>query len=347
MFIVSFEEKTMAQENIENTGQGGQPETGAGGAGKVGEKPAPAVADETEKVKNNDGGKNNAPAKQTNYSSSNGGVVALGVYLVVLTLLFFYGFKVLMTAETPQTRVADNGKKQISCGTDTRELEEATSDDTSDQKAKTNSAETNAANADPTNTDTNATNTNNVNASTNTTTNVANKTTGGNSKANAKQGGNGNNENTKTKTTAQTVKSDVPEVTVPPYLCVKAAFSYNRILPADGYLFLVVLFAGILGALLRGIGSFVRHLGLGDFSFQWAWFYLLLPLSGAIVSLAIYLVLRGGFYGGGVGKGLVLNVFAFAALAVLTGLFSENAIEKLRQVAVTLLTDVPAKVEKK
>ncbi len=70
-----------------------------------------------------------------------------------------------------------------------------------------------------------------------------------------------------------------------------------------------------------------------------------LPFSGAALSLVIYFVIRGGFYGGSFGKGLVLNLFSFAALAALTGLFTDQAMEKLKQVAVTLLAEAPPKVE--
>ncbi len=101
----------------------------------------------------------------------------------------------------------------------------------------------------------------------------------------------------------------------------------------------------MVGAVTRGIFSFVRHHGVKDFSFSWTWFYLFLPFSGAVVSLFLYFIIRGGFYGSPVGKGLVLNFFAFVALSTLSGLFAENAMEKLRQVAEVLLSKVPPKVE--
>ncbi len=63
------------------------------------------------------------------------------------------------------------------------------------------------------------------------------------------------------------------------------------------------------------------------------------------MSLVIYFVIRGGFYGSSFGKGVVLNLFSFTALGTLTGLFTDNAMEKLKQVAKMLLADVPPKVE--
>jgi hypothetical protein len=91
------------------------------------------------------------------------------------------------------------------------------------------------------------------------------------------------------------------------------------------------------------MGSFFTHLGERDFTFKWSWFYLLLPYSGGALALVIYFVIRGGFYGATFGKGLVLNVFSFAALAALTGLFSEHAMIKLKQLATSLLGEVPSK----
>ena len=73
--------------------------------------------------------------------------------------------------------------------------------------------------------------------------------------------------------------------------------------------------------------------------------YILLPFIGGGLSLVIYLVVRGGFYGSTFGKGVVINLFSFAALGTLTGLFTDNALEKLKQVAESLLSDVPPKVE--
>jgi hypothetical protein len=101
----------------------------------------------------------------------------------------------------------------------------------------------------------------------------------------------------------------------------------------------------MLGGTIRALHSLVKHLGLKDFSFYWSWFYITLPFTSAGLAIVIYFVLRGGFYGGGFGKGLVLNIFSFAALAALTGLFTDNAMERLKQAASTMLAPVPDKVD--
>ncbi len=156
-----------------------------------------------------------------------------------------------------------------------------------------------------------------------------------------------NGENAKTSPTPKaTPDYSTPEISVPKNVYVRMpGFSTGDIWSSESYVFLVVLFAGALGGTIRAMHSLVKHLGLKNFSFYWSWFYITLPFSGAGLAVVIYFVLRGGFYGGGFGKGLVLNIFSFAALAALTGLFSDNAMEKLKQVAVTLLADVPPKVD--
>jgi len=53
------------------------------------------------------------------------------------------------------------------------------------------------------------------------------------------------------------------------------------VVTADNYVVLVILFSGMLGAAIRVNYSFYKHLGFSDFSFNWSWFYLLLPFFGA------------------------------------------------------------------
>jgi uncharacterized membrane protein len=291
---------------------------------------------------------------RTDYASSKRGIIGLGAYLVLMTVMTVIFLAALMMAEDPPlTKVKDDtgaetDKEQICCGTECRDVvvvkptpsaspTPSPSPNNTNAAANTTNSATNGGNVNTgntaginTNVNATPTNVNTVNKNVNTNQNV-------NTNTNAKANSNGN-----TNTTKAVAKQDFPEITVPAYLCIDA-FRIT-FLSADGYLFFIVLFAGMLGALIRGTASFFKHLGLGDFSFKWTWFYILLPLSGATLSLVIYFVIRGGFYGGSFGKGLVLNVFAFAAFAMLTGLFSEHAMEKLRQVAVTLLSDVPSKV---
>lgn len=260
-------------------------------------------------------------------------VILLGVYLALTLLVSVYLLAIMAMAEPPEKATSDLLVK--CCGVNGKDCPTPTPTP-APTSANTNTNGANNSNATPGNTAVANTNQTNSNAASNT----ANQTANGNSNSNASSTANVN-KTSAANANRETFKQDIPEVTIPPVVCVEW---FGR-LPADGFLFLIVLFAGMVGAVTRGIFSFVRHHGVKDFSFSWTWFYLFLPFSGAVVSLFLYFIIRGGFYGSPIGKGLVLNFFAFVALGTLSGLFAENAMEKLRQVAEVLLAKVPPKVE--
>jgi Bacterial Ig-like domain (group 2) len=150
--------------------------------------------------------------------------------------------------------------------------------------------------------------------------------------------------NTATPTSNTTTAANtLQESSIPIVIKVDGGYSDNHCLTGDGYVFLIVLFAGMVGATIRVVFSFLVHLGRKDFGFNWAWYYIFLPYFGGTLSLVIYFVIRGGFYGGAIGKPLYINVFSFAALGALTGLFSDQAMEKLKLVAESLLTKTESK----
>lgn len=265
----------------------------------------------------------------TDYRASNAGVILLALYLVLtLVLSIFLLFSLMTARKTGETAGTPNLANANGAGNSNRNVN-ALADSNSNQNANLNAGpNTTAGNVNLNSGNGNA----NARAGNANSNRVASNASNGNSSA-----GNTNAAPADSPPPEQKFyKNDIPgEVT---------AYLFGK-LTADSYVFLVVLFAGMMGALIRGIHSFFKHLGLGDFSFKWTWFYILLPFSGAALSLVIYLVIRGGFYSSSFGNELSLNLFSFAALAALTGLFSDNAIEKLRQVAKVLLADVPPKVE--
>lgn len=116
------------------------------------------------------------------------------------------------------------------------------------------------------------------------------------------------------------------------------------IFSGEAYLFLIVIVSGALGVIARAIFSIFRHIGLGDFSFRWTWYYILSPSGGIALSVVFYVVVRGGFYNPATISGdLPLNPFSFAALGALAGLFSENAMLKLKKIAEVLFMPVEEK----
>lgn len=104
-------------------------------------------------------------------------------------------------------------------------------------------------------------------------------------------------------------------------------------------LLLIVIIAGILGALLHIIRSLFWYVGNRDFRSSWVLMYILLPFAGALLALAFYFLIRGGFFPqANANEG---NPIGFAALAFLIGLFSAQAGLKLKQVFETVFSAAP------
>jgi hypothetical protein len=111
-------------------------------------------------------------------------------------------------------------------------------------------------------------------------------------------------------------------------------FSLN--LDAELTMILVVLFAGVIGAFIQSLGSIAYHQANKNLLEEWAAWYVTRPFIGAGLALAIYLVLRAGFIGVGTDASSI-NIFGTAALAAISGMFTDKATTKLKEVANTLL----------
>jgi hypothetical protein len=88
---------------------------------------------------------------------------------------------------------------------------------------------------------------------------------------------------------------------------------------------------GAGGGTIHGLASLSVHVGRATFHPNWTLFYLARPFVGAGMALITYLVLSSGIGGFVAEKELVL--FAWAALA---GLYSQPALDKLRDLFVSL-----------
>ena len=109
-----------------------------------------------------------------------------------------------------------------------------------------------------------------------------------------------------------------------------------RSLSQDARLFVVVACAGALGGLLHGIRSLYWYVGNGEFKRSWSLMYLLLPITGAIMGIGFYFIIRGGLMSPSSNSGDT-NPYGMAAVAFLFGLFSQQAALKLKDVFETLL----------
>lgn len=108
----------------------------------------------------------------------------------------------------------------------------------------------------------------------------------------------------------------------------------------DGRLLLVVALAGALGGLIHVLRSAYWYIGNRELVRSWLAMYILLPFVGSVLSLIFYLVIRGGFFSA---QATVQQTspYGFAAVASLVGMFTPQAVLKLKQVAETVLAKPP------
>lgn len=121
-------------------------------------------------------------------------------------------------------------------------------------------------------------------------------------------------------------------------------FTWNLSLSREFLFFLAVALAGALGGLIHTIRSFAWYVGNRNLKWSWVPFNLLLPVVGALAGTVFYLVLRAGLFSPSTSVDNA-SPFGFAAIAVLAGLFSQQAFEKLRLIARDVFTDEPKGVD--
>ncbi len=111
----------------------------------------------------------------------------------------------------------------------------------------------------------------------------------------------------------------------------------NIIFTKESNLIVVVALSGALGGLVHSLRSFYKY--VGNRKLMWSWFamYILLPFVGTCMGLVFYLVIRAGFFSPQAHVEET-SPFGFAALAALVGLFSEQAVLKLKDVSETVFT---------
>ena len=101
-------------------------------------------------------------------------------------------------------------------------------------------------------------------------------------------------------------------------------------------LLLIVILAGALGSLVHTVRSVYWYVGNRKLKWSWLAKYILQPFAGSALSVIFYVVIRGGFFSP---QTTFENTspFGFAALSALVGLFSEQAVLKLKKVAEMVL----------
>lgn len=102
-------------------------------------------------------------------------------------------------------------------------------------------------------------------------------------------------------------------------------------------LILIVAMAGALGGLVHSLRSLYWYVGNRGLVWSWMLMYVLRPFVGTTLALVFYFVIRGGLFSPQANIAQT-SPFGFAGLAGLIGLFSEQAVLKLKEVAETLLS---------
>jgi len=114
-------------------------------------------------------------------------------------------------------------------------------------------------------------------------------------------------------------------------------FFYWKIpISADLRLLAVVVFTGALGGQIHTLRSFAWYVGNRRLMTSWLIQYILTPFVAASLALVFYFVMRAGFFPAN-STTQNMNVYGFAGLAGLVGLFSTMAVNKLKRMAKELL----------
>jgi hypothetical protein len=118
-------------------------------------------------------------------------------------------------------------------------------------------------------------------------------------------------------------------------------FGIDRKTSRESLFFVMVAFAGALGAVVHSLRSLVIYIGNRELRWSWIPFYVVRPVLGAALATLLYVVLRAGLFSPS-SSSRQASPYGFAAVAALAGLFSDQAIEKLKKVAEELFEKLPA-----
>ena len=116
-------------------------------------------------------------------------------------------------------------------------------------------------------------------------------------------------------------------------------FQRPRVIWKETQLVLLVMFAGGVGAILSGLRKSTAHFYKGDLCAEGLPGFYVWPFSGALTALVFYTFIRGGFFSG---QSTIAQTspYSFIVTALIAGMFTHEAVAKLKQVAETVLTSV-------
>jgi len=100
-------------------------------------------------------------------------------------------------------------------------------------------------------------------------------------------------------------------------------------------LLLLVAVSGALGAFIQVASSFADYAANRTLTRSWLVWYVLRLAVGTVIAIVVYLVLRAGFLGLQ-NNSVDVNLYGISALAALSGWFSKEAADKMREVFRTM-----------
>jgi IPT/TIG domain len=130
---------------------------------------------------------------------------------------------------------------------------------------------------------------------------------------------------------------DVTQVaTIPGEVHVQWFFLNDITLDRERSLLVVVAIGGALGAMAHVLRSFYNYVGERHLLYSWVPSYFIIPMVGALFAIFAYVFLRAGLITGtGTTDG---SPFGFTAVAILVGLYTNQAAGKFKQVFETVFT---------
>ena len=112
-------------------------------------------------------------------------------------------------------------------------------------------------------------------------------------------------------------------------------------LSPDVWLLAMVMVSGAVGSFIHAGTSFADFVGNRQATKSWTIWYVLRPLIGSALAFVMYVALRGGLLTSDVAN-KAINVYGFASIGALSGLFSKQATDKLKEVFDTLFRTASA-----
>ncbi len=97
---------------------------------------------------------------------------------------------------------------------------------------------------------------------------------------------------------------------------------------------LLAALGGIIGGLLHSLKWFYRTIGRGEWEWDMLWWRFLNPLVSGVMGFSFFIAFRSGIQKGGLPEtGDSKEAFVAYSVGFLTGLFADNAMSKLRDIA--------------